>query len=152
MFSLFRKTPTATASTEDTILVLLDFLHRKGVRRIPEPELHKLVFAVQALLPAPMKFVERPTTYSNDLLDCLKRLERNRLIDELVYVHDGWVPRHLYEVTRVGHLKAVELEDRIRSLQVLPLQELLDSFAAAATKTYLLPPLEGQEDYGRKPT
>jgi hypothetical protein len=141
MFSLLRKTPSLRMTAEDSILLLLDFLNRKGIRRIPESELHRLVFAVRSLLPTPMRFVHQPTTYSNELFDCLKKLERNRLVDELVYVHDGWVPKHLYEVTRIGHLRAVELEDRILTFRALPLQDLMDSIIAAAKQRDLLPSL-----------
>jgi len=86
-----------------------------------------------------MKFIERPTTYSNDLLESLKRLERARLVDELVYVHDGWVPKHLYEVTRAGPLRASEVEERVRSLRVVNLKDLLLSLERSAEARHLLP-------------
>lgn len=139
MLSLFRTNTRGTTTLEDTILVLLDFMRRKGLRRVAESDLHRLVFSVHALLPARMKFVERPTIYSNELFECLKKLERSRLVDELVYVHDGWVPKHLYEVTRIGQLKALEVEDRIRMLRTIPLQDILDSVIASAEGRQLLP-------------
>ena len=138
-------------TTEEAVLVLLDFLCRKGLCRIAESDLHKLIFEVSAFMPSAMKFIQRPTTYSNDLLACLKRLERERLVDELIYVHDGWVPKHLYEVTRVGHLRAEELQDRIRTFRTLPLEDLFHSFAVAATKRGLLTTLDEQKDYSSNP-
>ena len=141
MFSLLRKTRPLTITAEDSILLLLDLLKRKGIRRVPESELHRLVFSIQTLLPGPMKFVHQPTTYSNELFESLKKLERNRLVDELVYVHDGWVPKHLYEVTRIGHSKALELEARVLTFRVFSLQKFSDSVIAAAKRRELLPTL-----------
>lgn len=127
-----------TQNLEDTLLVLLDFLHRRGLSRISESDLHRLIFSINPMLPIPLKFIQRPLTYSNDVFDSLKRLERSRLVDELVYVHDGWVPRHLYEVTRVGHLRAAELEDRIRAGHAFPLERVLHELVVAAKSRQLL--------------
>ena len=151
MFLVFRKPSQPTVTAENAVLVLLDFLGRKGLRRIAESDLHKLIFEVGAFMPSAMRFVQRPTTFSNELFQCLKRLERERLVDELVYVHDGWVPKHLYEVTRVGHLRASELQDQIRTFRMLPLEDLFYSFAAAASKRGLLPALEEQERHSSDP-
>ncbi len=151
MFSLLRKKAAVRVSMEDTILVLLDVLGRNGLTRVAESQLHRLIYEAGPIPTAPMKFVRRPTTYSNDLFQCLKRLERDRLVDELVYVHDGWVPKHLYQVTRVGHSKALELENRIRTLRIVPLEDLSNSFAAAARKNGLLPKLQEEEHYSSDP-
>ncbi len=114
---------------QESVLVLLDFLRRKGINRISESELHRLVFTVRGLLPTRMKFVEHPTAYSNQLFECLRALERNRLVDELIYVHDGWAPKHLYEVTRIGQLKASEVEERMRTQRSFALDPLFDSLS-----------------------
>jgi hypothetical protein len=151
IFPIFRKPTQPTVTAEDAILVLLDFLGRKGLRRVAESDLHKLIFEVGAYMPSAMKFVQRPTTYSNELFQSLRRLERLHLVDELVYVHDGWVPKHLYEVTRVGHLRAIELQDQIRTFRTLPLEHLFSSVAIAASKRGLLATLEEQEHHSSDP-
>ena len=127
---------------EDAVLLLLNFLRRKGVNRVAETDLHALVLAVEPLLNTPIRFIQRPVTYSGELFDYLKRLERNRLVDELAYVHDGWVPKHLYEVTRVGHLRAEEVEDRVRASRSLPLESIFESLTASAVLRNLLPGLD----------
>lgn len=151
IFPVLRNPSHSTVTAEDAVLVLLDFLSLKGLRRIAESDLHKLIFEVGTFMPSAMRFVQRPTTYSSELFQCLKSLERGRLVDELVYVHDGWVPKHLYEVTRVGHLRAIELQNRIRTFRMLPLEDLFYSFATAASKRGLLPALEEQERYSSDP-
>ena len=141
IFLVFRKPSQPTVTAEDTILVLLDFLGRKGLRRIAESDLHKLISEVGAFMPSAMRFVEHPTTYSNELFQSLRRLERERLVDELVYVHDGWVPKHLYEVTRVGHLRAELVEERIRASRTLPLEKVFELLTTSAVSRQLLPGL-----------
>jgi hypothetical protein len=151
MFLVSRKPPRPTVTAEDAVLVLLDFLGRKGLRRVAESDLHKLIFEVGAYMPSAMRFVQRPTTYSNELFQSLRRLERLRLVDELVYVHNGWAPKHLYEVTRVGHLRAIELQDQIRTFRTLPLEDLFSSVSVAASKRGLLATLDEQESHGSDP-
>lgn len=141
MLSLLRKNPDVIPTLEDTVLVVLHFLRREGIERISESELHRLVFAIGSLIPAPLKFIQRPTTFSNELYQSLKTLERGRLVDELIYVHDGWVPKHLYELTPVGRLRAHDLEDRIRTFRALPIEDLLDAVIVAARSRQLLPKL-----------
>jgi len=127
------------ALSRDIQLVLLDFLHRNGVGRIAESDMHRLVFEVDRFLPVPMNFVQRPIRYSHDLFQCLKALEREGLVDELIYVHDGWAPRHLYELTRVGRMQAVEILERMRAFKELPLDRIFGSAATAASQLRLLP-------------
>ncbi len=121
----------ASPSAQEMILVLLNFLAQRGRHRVSESELHRLVFDLQATFPIGMTFVQRPVIYSNQLFDCLRNLERGRLVDELVYVHDGWVPKHLYELTRGGRFRAAEVEERIRTFGTFS----LDSFFRAIDLT-----------------
>jgi len=139
MSLVFRKPPQPTITPEDTILVLLDFLGRKGLRRVGESDLHKLIFEVGAFMPSTMRFVQHPTVYSNELFQSLRTLEREHLVDELVYVHDGWVPKHLYEVTRVGHLRAELVEERIRVSRTMPLERVFELLTTSAISRQLLP-------------
>jgi hypothetical protein len=139
MFLVSRKPSRPTVTAEDAILVLLDFLGRKGLRRVAESDLHRLIFEVGAFMPSAMRFVEHPTIYSNELFQTLRKLERERLVNELVYVHNGWVPKHLYEVTRVGHLRAEFLEERIRASRTLPLERVFELLTTSAMSRQLLP-------------
>ena len=122
-------------------LVVLDLLRQSGIPRVAESDLHRMVFEVASLFPVSITFIERPTTYSNDVFMCLRRLERERLVDEFICRHNGRVPRCHYELTEQGQAKASLARERIRKSGIVKLQEFVRSFEAAARKRVLLPQL-----------
>src|SRR3990172_479869 len=123
----------------DVQIVVLDLLRQRGIPRVAESDWHRMVFEVASLFPVSITFIERPTTYSNDVFMCLKRLERERLVDEFICRHNGRVPRHHYALTEQGQAKAVQAKEHLRKSRILPLEKLLQWFEGAARKRLLLP-------------
>lgn len=109
---------SVSADKRDLVLATLLALRRAGQNRVPEHLLHRLIHKVSAGLPNPwFRFICRPIIYSGELYTCLKSMERDRLIDELIFVHNGWAPQHVYELTAIG---LVEAEDRSERTKVKP--------------------------------
>lgn len=107
---------------ENIILLVMDGFAKRGLNRVRQYELHKAVWKVTSKLGLQMRFITSPTIYSDDLDALLHKLERDRLLSELVIVHNGWVPKRMYEMTTVGKMIATETAQKISLERRLVLQ------------------------------
>lgn len=99
---------------DHAVLMLIAMLDQYGVPRIREYDLHCLVCSLAPRWWPGLRFITRPTVYSPALHGCLHELERRGSVNELILLHNGWVPRHEYELTRIGKIRAKDLIERLR--------------------------------------
>ena len=136
------RNPSGALPAEDLVLFALLAFRKANKARVAEYTLHKSVHFLSDLGGLErFRFISQPITFSYQLLNCLRSMERKRLLDELVYVHDSWAPQHLYELTSVG---VVEAEDRLES--ALAKGALSSPLVDALSKPRLLPPEKESDD------
>jgi len=104
------------------VLLLLDGLERRGLTPMREYEVHQLVRDLQRSVGQPFRFHDAPISYSYELNEHLRRLEKGHYLDEVILVRDGWVPRFEYELSGVGRAEALDTRERFR----LIVPEILD--------------------------
>lgn len=105
-----------TIELDQALLVLIAKLEGRGFRRIREYDLHSLVCSLAPRWWPWLRFITKPTIYSTALHKTLHDLERRGSINELILVHDAWAPRHEYDLTRMGRIRAMDAIDRLESL------------------------------------
>lgn len=122
---------------EALVLAILSELDKRSLSPIREYDFHQLVRIIQDLSAA-FRFIDRPISYSYDLQEFLQRLEQRRLLDDLIIMRDGWVPRHEYQLSRVGHAEAKEKSEAIAESNPALLQRVQTEIHQFA-QTYIPP-------------
>ncbi len=139
--------PPSTITNRDLILFVLLALRKTGEARVREHFLHKVLHNISKWTGTLyFRFATNPIVYSGELYNCLRSLERDRVLDELIFVHDGWAPQHVYELTTIG---VVEAEDRFERAERR--SELTSELASVLSHPNLLV-AENKEENSRKPS
>ena len=97
----------------EAVLLVLDAFAKRGLVRVRQYEVHKAVWKLISHLPLNLRFITSPTIYSDDLDSLLHELERSHLVNELLVVHNGWVPKRMYQMTTAGRMVVAEVEARV---------------------------------------
>lgn len=117
---------------EALVLAILTELDRRNLSPVTEYDLHQLVRGVQPKEPETFRYIDQPISYSFDLQEYLRQLEKHQYLDDLLITGDSALPRHEYELRPIGRVQA---QDQYQNLLiwrpdiVLSINELLDCFA-----------------------
>ena len=114
---------------ESLVLLVLDAFAKRGLQRVRQYELHKAICDIAQRLQFDFRFITSPTIYSDDLDKLLREMERSRLLNELLIVHNGWVPKRVYELTSLGRIVAAETEQRISREGGLVIEKIAEVLA-----------------------
>jgi len=104
-------------TNEDVVLLIFYLLKKENVNRIREYEIHQISFKMREFFEPSLLFSTAPINYSGKLKDILRNFGKKNIVAEYFFIHNGWSPKYVYELTLLGQSEGSLIEQKMRTYE-----------------------------------